>query len=90
MKKELELLAPLVDELQQFCNGLERGGRAGRRSNDRRCRRHLAGGPSIKLEAAEEDQPGPEAHVDLLAVVADVGYVAEALLAEAHPKRTLA
>jgi hypothetical protein len=92
MKRELELLAPLVEELQQFCNALER--------NDAQAADRMIAGvegiwpevPSMKLETAEEDQPGPdaEARCELLAVVADVGYIAETLLAESHPNRTLA
>jgi hypothetical protein len=92
MKRELELLVPLVDELQQFCSGLEKG-------HVQAADRMIAGVegiwpevPSMKLEADEEDRPSPdaEARCELLAVVADVGYVAETLLAESHPNRTLA
>ena len=88
MERELELLGPLIGELQRFWNAVEQ-------EDAQAADRMIAGVediwpeiPTFELEADEEDLLGnseAEAPGDLLTVVADVGGVAEALLADDPP-----
>lgn len=93
MERELDLLRPLVNELQEFCSAVKQG-------DAHAADRMIASVegiwpeiPPIELEAAEEDpftDPEAEARSDLLAIVADVGGVAETLLSQNRPMPTLA